>query len=352
MENFALQTSPCSFLNSRKGPWEIPFPFVLCSFSLSLSLILPWRLFLLCFWPAPLPGGSSSVSSLGPAPGGSGPKRTAQREQAEVRGAERRAVLQGERRLTDTRPRRKGDGAGRPRRRALGAGGPGAGAQRERGSGAGGGSGWCGPWLARWSGSGAGRWRALAVRAHAVRHGSGGAQSGSSAGKRRAGGPVSGARRAGRALERVGAEQGSAGRDRCAPRTRAGVRGWAGVCAEGPGAERHRRRWLGRSGASANVERADAGAREACATACAGASSVVRWRARGGVRELVERDVMARTGASGTQRAGVQALGGRRTGSASSAGTRVRAWEWRDKTGANVCPTAGRGGAVARHARQ
>jgi hypothetical protein len=41
--------------------------------------------------------------------------------------------------------------------------------------------------------------------------------------------------------------------------------------------------------------------------------------------------VATRAGASGTQRAGVQALGGRRTGSASSAGTRVRAREWRDK---------------------
>jgi hypothetical protein len=115
---------------------------------------------------------------------------------------------------------------------------------------------------------------------------------------------------------------------RRAPRARAGVRGWAGVCTEGPGAEHRRRCWLGWSGASTNVERADAGAREACATACAGASSAGRWRARGGVRQLVERDVTARAGASGTQRAGVQALGGRRTGSASSAGTCVRAREW------------------------
>jgi hypothetical protein len=79
------------------------------------------------------------------------------------------------------------------------------------------------------------------------------------------------------------------------------------------------------------VERADAGAREACVTACTGASSVGRWRARGGIREMVERDVTARAGASSTQRAGEQALGGRRTGSASSAGTRGRAREWRDK---------------------
>jgi hypothetical protein len=45
------------------------------------------------------------------------------------------------------------------------------------------------------------------VRAHAVRHGLGGAQSGSGAGKRRGGGPVSGARCPGGALERVEAEQ-------------------------------------------------------------------------------------------------------------------------------------------------
>jgi hypothetical protein len=75
------------------------------------------------------------------------------------------------------------------------------------------------------------------------------------------------------------------------------------------------------------MERADAGAREACATACAGASSAGRWRAHGGVRELLERDVEARAGASGTQRAGVQALGGRRTGGVSSTGMRVRARE-------------------------
>jgi hypothetical protein len=59
----------------------------------------------------------------------------------------------------------------------------------------------------------------------------------------------------------------------------------------------------------------------------AGATQVRHERARGGVRELVERDVAARAGASGTQRAGVQALGGRRTGGASSAETRVRAQE-------------------------
>jgi hypothetical protein len=59
----------------------------------------------------------------------------------------------------------------------------------------------------------------------------------------------------------------------------------------------------------------------------AGAAQVRRERARGGVRELVERDVAARAGASGTQSAGVQALSGRRTGGASSAGTRVRARE-------------------------
>jgi hypothetical protein len=75
------------------------------------------------------------------------------------------------------------------------------------------------------------------------------------------------------------------------------------------------------------MERADAGAREACATACIGASNAGRWHVRGGVWELVERDVAARAGASGTQRTGVQALGCRRTGGASSAGTRVRARE-------------------------
>jgi hypothetical protein len=50
------------------------------------------------------------------------------------------------------------------------------------------------------------------------------------------------------------------------------------------------------------MERADAGAREACVTACAGARSAGRWRVRGGIRELVEHDVAARAGASGTQR--------------------------------------------------
>jgi hypothetical protein len=58
-----------------------------------------------------------------------------------------------------------------------------------------------------------------------------------------------------------------------------------------------------------------------------GAAQVRRERARGGVRELVECNVAARAGASGTQRTGVQALGGRRTGGANSAETRVRARE-------------------------
>jgi hypothetical protein len=59
----------------------------------------------------------------------------------------------------------------------------------------------------------------------------------------------------------------------------------------------------------------------------AGAAQVRREHARGGVRELVERDVAARAGASSTQRAGVQTLGGPRTGGASNARTRVRARE-------------------------
>jgi hypothetical protein len=59
----------------------------------------------------------------------------------------------------------------------------------------------------------------------------------------------------------------------------------------------------------------------------ADAVQVRRERARGGVRELVERDMAARAGASGTQRAGVLALGGRRIDGASSAGMRVRARE-------------------------
>jgi hypothetical protein len=35
MENFALQASPYSFLNLHISPWGVPFPFLLCSFSLS-----------------------------------------------------------------------------------------------------------------------------------------------------------------------------------------------------------------------------------------------------------------------------------------------------------------------------
>jgi hypothetical protein len=68
MENLTLKKGPCSFLNLRKGPWEILFPFLLCSSSLSV-LSFSWRLSLLClgrrlFLPA---------SSLGTArdPGGS-----------------------------------------------------------------------------------------------------------------------------------------------------------------------------------------------------------------------------------------------------------------------------------------
>jgi hypothetical protein len=70
-----------------------------------------------------------------------------------------------------------------------------------------------------------------------------------------------GARAADGALEHVKAEQGSVGRGRCVPRGRAGVRGWAGVCAKGPGAERHRRRWLGRSGGAQARMRSACGSR-------------------------------------------------------------------------------------------
>jgi hypothetical protein len=35
MGNFALQTSPCSFLKLHISPWGIPFIFLLCSLSLS-----------------------------------------------------------------------------------------------------------------------------------------------------------------------------------------------------------------------------------------------------------------------------------------------------------------------------
>jgi hypothetical protein len=44
--NFVLQTSPCSFLKLRKDPWEICFPFLLCSFSL-----LPYLLWHAAFFP-------------------------------------------------------------------------------------------------------------------------------------------------------------------------------------------------------------------------------------------------------------------------------------------------------------
>jgi hypothetical protein len=43
MGNFALQTSPCSFLKLRISPWDVLIPFLLYSSSLS-ALSLPWRL--------------------------------------------------------------------------------------------------------------------------------------------------------------------------------------------------------------------------------------------------------------------------------------------------------------------
>jgi hypothetical protein len=43
MENFALQTNPCSFLKLRISPWEVLIPFLPCSSSLS-ALSLHWRL--------------------------------------------------------------------------------------------------------------------------------------------------------------------------------------------------------------------------------------------------------------------------------------------------------------------
>jgi hypothetical protein len=49
MRNYALQKGPCSFLNLRISPWGVPFPFLLCSFSLS-ALSSPWRF--LFPWPA------------------------------------------------------------------------------------------------------------------------------------------------------------------------------------------------------------------------------------------------------------------------------------------------------------
>jgi hypothetical protein len=62
MRNYALQKGPCSFLNLRISPWEVPFPFLLCFLSLSLSaLSSPWRF--LFPWPAaPLPRGFPPAS--------------------------------------------------------------------------------------------------------------------------------------------------------------------------------------------------------------------------------------------------------------------------------------------------
>jgi hypothetical protein len=41
MGNFALQTSPCSFLKSRISPWEISFPFLLCSLITGALIFFP-----------------------------------------------------------------------------------------------------------------------------------------------------------------------------------------------------------------------------------------------------------------------------------------------------------------------
>jgi hypothetical protein len=43
MENFALQTSPCSFLKSRISPWEISFPLLLCSFNPGALIFFHWQ---------------------------------------------------------------------------------------------------------------------------------------------------------------------------------------------------------------------------------------------------------------------------------------------------------------------
>jgi hypothetical protein len=74
MRNYALQKGSCSFLKLRISPWEVLFPFLLCSSSLSIYPF-PWRLFL-CFFhrrpylgaspclpPSPPPGDSTGGSA-------------------------------------------------------------------------------------------------------------------------------------------------------------------------------------------------------------------------------------------------------------------------------------------------
>jgi hypothetical protein len=41
MGNFALQTSPCSFLKLRISPWEISFPLLLCSLIPGAFILFP-----------------------------------------------------------------------------------------------------------------------------------------------------------------------------------------------------------------------------------------------------------------------------------------------------------------------
>jgi hypothetical protein len=51
MGNYTLQKGPCNFPNLRISPWEVLFPFLFCSSSLS-ALLLPWCLLPFFFPPA------------------------------------------------------------------------------------------------------------------------------------------------------------------------------------------------------------------------------------------------------------------------------------------------------------
>jgi hypothetical protein len=219
MGNYALQKGPCSFLNLSISPREVLFPFLLCSSSLffpgvsffasSIGSTVP-----ILIHPLPL--------SLLRRPKQAAPGSGGSRQAAPSCGLAAR--LQRGCKPERRRARGPGELAWAGLELALG------GCSRQR----------------AWGPVAREERRALrGASRRAVRLGSGRA-----APRRRAG--VGAAR--GAQAERWSARRLSGAaqeRDRRAPWARAGVRGWAGVCTEGPGAEHRRRAGVARTVATA-----------------------------------------------------------------------------------------------------
>jgi hypothetical protein len=100
------------------------------------------------------------------------------------------------------------------------------------------------------------------------------------------------------------ADSAGVGRERTA---RTGPSARAGVCAEGPGAERHRRRWLGRSGGAQARMRSACGSRRCRWSREAAAVRAGERRHHGGRLRLMSEDALA--ACSAERRGGAAALG-------------------------------------------